>query len=468
MRYQALGPGAWAFAVRATDGAGNGQAAPPASVAWRVALPRVAALANAATGPAAAARGAASFTFTAAGGESGGGSPPDAFLCQLSVWEEAAGEYTPASPPAPCASPASFSGLARGRYRFAVALVDGVNVTAPPPPSTNGSGSSGGGLAWPAGALALAAVADFSVEAGADGPAPVLSASPPPFLAPSALPAVFEWGLEGGAAASLPPGAAFACLLQGPPAAGLPGEYTSPCASPASFPALPDGSYAFRVALQAPDGSRGPSASAAFVVDGAGPGVEGVGWWSSVGGGTARALRPLAGTLCSVAAPAPAALRALPSASDGVLGSGVASLWCRVLVDDTSGGGSSVAGAGGRAPGGGAAATQGSGGGRRAPSSPSLSALATDALATSPPPWEPCTAGFNLTLASPGNHALEVKAVDAAGNEGEAVACGVSLTGDGSGVVGGGGGRAAAIGAGAAAGVVLLASLGLLGLRRSA
>jgi hypothetical protein len=452
IHYPALGPGAWAFAVRAADGAGNAQAAPPAAVAWSVALPRVAALASVAGGgggggtsnanntAASAGRGSATFAFTTAGGDASGSTAPgEAFLCQLSVWEAGAAAFTPASPPAPCTSPAVFTGLAKGLYRFTVGLVEG------------GSGSGGGGgnasgagtpapATWPAGALALAAVADVTV--GGDVPVPTLSASPPAFTAAAALPAIFAWGLDGGA--PLPAGAAYACLLQGPPAAGLPGDFVAPCTSPLSFPSLPDGSYAFRVAVQGADGSRGPFTNAAFVVDGAGPVVAGV-RWSAAG----RALRTLPGTVCSVATPAPAALAALPSASDGVLGSGVAALYCRAVAVDGGGGGSSpsVAGAGSSG-----VAVESAGSGR----SPLPAAtLAVDAA------WEPCTAGFNLTLATPGDHALEVKAVDAAGNEGVAVRCGVSLTAGGSGV-GGGGGRAAALVAGAVAGVGLAASMGLV------
>jgi len=462
LHYQALGPGSWAFAVRAVDGAGNGQAAQPATAGWAVALPRVAALAAAGVGggdvgpnnttASAGGKGTASFAFTAAGGDGPGAG--ESFLCQLSVWGAAAGSeevrtFTPTAPPAPCTSPATFTGLAKGLYRFTVALVGDEGGVEP------GGGNATAALTWPAGALALAAVADVSVLDD-DTLTPTLSAAPPTFLAASSLPAIFEWGLDGGGSSALPPGAAFACLLQGPPAAGLPGDFTGPCTSPLAFPALPDGSYAFRVAVQGPDGSQGPSASASFVVDGAGPALEGVRWWvvEEASGRTARALGTLPGTLCSISAPAPAVLRAAPSASDGVLGSGVAALYCRVLEDEGSGAGSSVAG--GRAgAGGGGAATQGiPGAGRRA-----LSPSST--LATAAPAWEPCTAGFNVTLASPGNHALEVMAVDAAGNEGGGVRCGVALTGDGSGVVAQTG-RAAALVAGVVAGVGILASFGLL------
>jgi hypothetical protein len=457
LRLASLGPGAWSLSVRASDAAGNAQAAPPATAAWTVALPRVAALASAVAGKgggganstAASERGAATFTFFAAGGEAD--PAPPAFLCQLSALDSATAAFTPLSPPAPCTSPVTYDGLARGTYRFAVGLVEG-------------SGGAGGGGAtveplssWPAGALVLAAVAD--VDVASDAPAPSLISSPPSLVgaADAAGSLTLDWALDGGA--SLPGGAGWACLLQGPPGAAAvvaqawaQGDFAA-CTPPLTLPPLPDGSYAFRVAVQAPDGSRGPPASAAFVVDAAPPALEGVGWEDGASG---RAVPATTGTLCSISAPAPVALRAVPAAADGVLGSGVAAVYCRILVDAGTGG-AGVAGVGGRGGGSGAAtesASGGSGGGHAA-------SAATDDDSAG---WELCTSGLDVTLATPGDHALQVRAVDAAGNTGATAECGVRLTGDGSGVVGGGrGGLAPALAAAALAGLGLAAGLGLGG-----
>ena len=184
------------------------------------------------------------------------------------------------------------------------------------------------------------------------------------------------------------------------------------------------------------------------MVDASPPGLDGVAW---VGAATGRSVPASPGSLCSVVAPAPAALRASPVASDGVLGSGVAAIYCRLVLEGGGSGGTGVAGTGSRG-----AATEGVRG--------RTGVGASTAASNDEPGWEVCTAGLDVTVAIPGGHAMQVWAVDAAGNAGAVASCGLSLTGEGSGGGGGGGlSTAAAAVAAALVGAGLLAGLGVAG-----
>ena len=172
------------------------------------------------------------------------------------------------------------------------------------------------------------------------------------------------------------------------------------------------------------------------------------------------ALTRLPGPSCAATTSSPT-LTATVSANDGVLGSGVAGLFCAfapgVPPAATASVGApnatlAVPGAGVRGRGFIAAV----GGGQVAVAKGAAAAAA----AAGAPTFVPCDAGLALDLPSPGAYAFQAFALDAANNSSPLAACTLVRSG-----VGGGGvsGRTVAAIAGGVGGAAALVGLGLLG-----
>jgi hypothetical protein len=205
-----LDGGSHSFEVRATDAAGNLEAAPPPSASWTVDTDPPQTMIRQAP-PALSDSDSAQFAFSATD------AAPVSFECRLD-----GGEFSP------CTSPSSFSNLAQGAHAFQVRASDAAgNTEVPPSPEST----------WTV-----------------DTTPPATTISGGPSIITGSTWASFTLS-------SSRPGSSFRCELDQ--------EGFSPCGSPVSYSSLAPGPHTFKAKATDPAGATeiSPAPTAAWTID---------------------------------------------------------------------------------------------------------------------------------------------------------------------------------------------------------